>query len=329
MIQRHQLLLVEALSGITVGVDPALRYINEYYAYSNSLGGGVVNQFNVRSFLSDIRNGVISNDFAMYLSSTTTSDEFIHIVGDNISLASIFNDFYETTVMGSGQSTSAPVDINLINSAAYTAYELDHLWNGTAPQTDLHNIPMSLNGSLRSDEGTTVTTRVSSEMGYYIPVFLIRNHQLTERGSFLDCPNRLSIYTDPDLFRAETTIEVEKARRSIDMELLEVDASVVQRRSLSLAPLSTASKNIVDICYSSPCIDNRLCDMLYFARKTIIELGQINHSQLSGMIRPDNTIMYADILNMMVNWMIQNGNPVAGESFSCVLDEMENRSIFI
>ena len=212
MIQYHRIRLNEAFSSSTVPFNTELRSVNGYYAYGNTIGGGVVTRFNVRSFLNDSKNQVIINDFISYLSGNTNDDELVKILGDDEQLTSIFNQFYETTVMRGVQTSPNVVARTMSNVSGITYRDVDHYWNGVSNPSGLDNIPLSIDGSDRHTNLRTISSRFSSDDSYFIPVFIKESYAEMSKYSYDHCPTRISLILRPDLNTSDSITEATENR---------------------------------------------------------------------------------------------------------------------
>lgn len=322
-MQYHKLLLNRALSGTPVGGTTLRRY-NGYYVYGNTLGGGIVNQFNVRTFLNDPLNSVIVNDFAAYLSANTTSEEWVQIVGSNEELATIFNSFYETTVIGGQQTSPGVVNSSLVNTGTIQLHESDHLWNGTAPTAALENIPLPINDASRSNDVIDVTSKFSTDMGYYIPVFITRLHDQDSKDKYDGCPNRLNILLNPEAFPdQDTEVDGERYRPLAEAPVIVVRNGDPQTRSVSVfnqQSFGSMASDLISRCYGAQCIDNRYCDLLYFSNRRTIEINAIDTQHIQNLLG-DAAMSFtsSDVLSVLVRELSMNGYPVAPEIYNCLL----------
>lgn len=98
-MQTFEILLNKSYTSITNSeTTSALTFVDEYYMYTNTNGGGIVNFSNVRGFLNDAKNQQIINDFFTYLTGRTTKDQTINIVSSDQKLADVFNDYYQRLI---------------------------------------------------------------------------------------------------------------------------------------------------------------------------------------------------------------------------------------
>lgn len=103
---------------------------NDYYAYLLSNGGGMVNNFNVRSFLSDTRNADLTKDFISFLTGNTTSPQALNILDSDAKLADVFNDYYQKVVLLSTTNNLTQQSTNSQNNSNGSEENLLTLDNG-------------------------------------------------------------------------------------------------------------------------------------------------------------------------------------------------------
>ena len=116
-MQRHELILNRGFVGTPNLGSSELKLQNDYYVYTQSLGGGLTNQFNVRAYLNNPANQVIIDQFIAYMNTNTTQEQFLEIFYDDTKLKNVFNSFFENTIQG-GITATAVIDQNLTNTVA-------------------------------------------------------------------------------------------------------------------------------------------------------------------------------------------------------------------
>ena len=105
MIRSVKILLNNKFSGSTEAKNSNnFVLLNGQYVHVQYLGGGVVDQHNVRTFLNDENNALIINNFVSYIQQTYSNEESQTILYDDIMLSDVFNDFYNSTIL-SGTSS--------------------------------------------------------------------------------------------------------------------------------------------------------------------------------------------------------------------------------
>lgn len=321
-MQYHRIRLNRAFSSSTVPFTTELRNFNNYYVYGNTLGGGIVTRFNVRSFLNDSKNQVIINDFIAYLSGTTTSEELVKILGDDEQLTFIFNQFYETTIMAGNPTSPAVVVRTMINVSGITYQETHHDWNGTSSALGLENIPMSVDGSSRSNDIMSIRSRFSFDDGYFIPVFIQESYEETTKYSYDHCPTRISLLLRPEMGN-NPSVEVESIDDRIPNNTIRVTNDIAT--TIATQPLAvrfiTISNELVNRCYNSQCIDNRYCDLLYFANQRITQFNVIDTEHIRGLLGSEPAILTDRmVMDVLINEMTKQGEPVVFPIFSCMFD---------
>lgn len=317
-MQYHKLRLNYALSGTTSAQGSQLRQFGGYYAYGNQLGGGMVNSFNVRQFLNDSKNQVIIDDFTAYLAANTTEQQFVQIVGSNEKLSQIFNEFYEISVMQGSNTPGGIVQDGLVNTASIHHLDLDHEWDGISPGGGLRNIPMSVNGGSRSFDPLETTSQFSTEMGYYIPVFISRSHAQDAKDKYNDCPDIFNQLLDPELFNIEATIEGEEGL--IDGSIsVRNDNPYPRSNGFDIAGFNSMANALVTRCYGSDCMDNRYCDFLRNG-KALLDQANINDTSdiQDALGDAADNFTEQDVLNVLVDRLASNGYPVVGQLYSCL-----------
>ena len=315
MIQYHRIRLNEALSSTTVPFVTELRNSNGYYAYGNSVGGGMVTRFNVRSFLNDRKNQIIINDFIAYLSGNTTDDELVKILGDDEQLTSIFNQFYEVSVMRGAPTSSNVISRTMANVSAITYHDSDHYWNGVSNPSGLGNIPMSIDGSGRQAGIRSIRSRFSSDDAYFIPVFINESYAEMSRYSYDNCPTRISFALRPDLNPSDAIAEIPENRYGQQDEQIMVQNDSASQQAPQ-EPVSirfiTLGNGLVARCYDSQCVDNRYCDILYFTNRRIAQINSIDTEHIRNLLGGEpSTLTDRMVMDVMISEMIKQGEPVA------------------
>lgn len=294
-----------------------LRQSGGYYAYGNSLGGGIVNSFNVRQFLNDPNNKRLIDDFTAYLETNATESEIVQIIGSNNKLSEIFNEFYESSVMQSSPTSSNPVSTNLSNSINIQEILRDHAWNGSIQQSGLQNIPSSIIDSDRREDIRTLSVDVSPYDDYHIPIFMYRSFSEIDREKYSGCSNIIHQFLNPELFETmEPSIEGEEGR--IDGSMIFGSGDTVESpNSPMLESFSNIASELIDNCYSSDCMDNRYCDFLRNGRtllesggeERIREIAQSNNKQLTN-----RSVLFA-----LIDELSNRGYPVVRRIYDCLI----------
>jgi len=138
-------------------INSSLSLVDGYYTYSDSIGGSVVNEFNVKDYLDDERNLSAATSYFNFLKQNSTQEEFKEIFYNNKKLSNSFNEFYRKTILTGVKPTPAIINRELINTSAYTYF--DNYFINDLSNTRTHK---------------KITTMISYNTGqsYYITVFV-------------------------------------------------------------------------------------------------------------------------------------------------------------
>ena len=182
-MQKHSILIT--LSGDTnnTSINSSMNIVNDYEVnLMQGLGGGVVNYSNVRGFLNDKSNSNIINDFYSYLTGNTDSLEFYEIYNSDQKLSNVFNNYYQSSIVDNQYPPTDVIDNSLSGTVKFVAIDKSiYNFNGVAPSKYLESIPLSINNSTRIVKSFSALTTFIYEPSYYIPVFIKRNYNQTER----------------------------------------------------------------------------------------------------------------------------------------------------
>lgn len=148
-------------------VNSELTSLNNYLVYSSSIGGEIVDEFNVRSFLDNPDNSEIANNFILYLENNATQTEINEIVYDNKKLADIFNDFYNKTVRDSTQPDVTLIQSAITNTSAVTYTSNTFVFSPSS-------------GFVRSGDMITELTESNNSPSMYISVFIPKKYDYIE-----------------------------------------------------------------------------------------------------------------------------------------------------
>lgn len=166
MIQRTTILL-RPITATTPTVESSLVSVNGYLAYSETVGGEVVNDLNVRDFLNNPSNETITTDFFNFLQTNSTTEEFKAIFYNAQKLANTFNDFYNKTIRTGQKPVRKDVTSELTGSTAHTFSSVDFI-----TPTD------------RSLRKTSVLSFINTGHSYYLPVFIDIQFDRVETSDF-------------------------------------------------------------------------------------------------------------------------------------------------
>lgn len=174
-MKSFEILLNNRFTASTQTIDSNLELENNYYAYVNSNGGGIVNFSNVRGYLNDPRNQQITTDFFAYLTGNTTPPQALNIIQSDQKLADVFNDYYQRIVISATQiSSTAVIQANLTGANQNPFTNFYHPWSGYAPSKQLTGITQDIYGSVFNSSSSYVWEDYTNEQSYYVPVYLER-----------------------------------------------------------------------------------------------------------------------------------------------------------
>ncbi len=161
-------------------VSQNLQLRNNYYVYASEIGGGTVNDNNVRSFLDDERNSSLAEVFIDYIKKSTSIEEFREIFYNNKKLATVFNEFYKNNIL--------PVP-NTETQISATINDTEQL-RVNPSNFDSNNE--------RVFNPQTILNAVVKQNNYYVPIYIEQSKKIVEDGNyanyFKDCINSTYIY---------------------------------------------------------------------------------------------------------------------------------------
>ncbi len=178
-------LLLKTLTGSSVSGSSKLELVDNYYLYRQTNGGGVVDEFNVKVYLDDPDNSIISGNFFRYVA------QFKEIFYDDKKLSNIFNKYYNTSVIVNSGTPTSVINLELTGTTAITEYYYYKNWDGrVAPHTLLTGTPMSIFG----ESGLTISQpkllSTTLEESYYIPVYIGLSYEPIAQMNFSEyCKN--------------------------------------------------------------------------------------------------------------------------------------------
>lgn len=188
----HFSAITSATTVVTGAADVSIEYLNEsnvsqslqlrnnYYVYASEIGGGTVNDNNVRSFLDDERNYSLAESFIDYIKTNTTIEEFREIFYNNKKLAAVFNEFYKNNIL-----PLTPSETQIAATINETEQVRVNPSNFNTDNTRVFNSQKILNAVVKQDN-------------YYIPIYVEQSKKLAEDGNytnyFKDCINNTYIY---------------------------------------------------------------------------------------------------------------------------------------
>lgn len=191
-MQRHEIILNRGLQAQTPSVLGNLVLQNNYYVYTQKVGGGLTSPFNVRAYLNSPTNQTIINQFIQYLEENTNDTEFLEIYYDDNKLSNLFNTFFETTIQNGNVVAEAVIDENFENTITIVVSDRRWNWNGQADQSGLGGEPKSIINSTRNQDTRNELVSTTEEDSYYIPVQINHHWSNIPREKFKLCDDMLS-----------------------------------------------------------------------------------------------------------------------------------------
>lgn len=234
MEQNHNILINPIFTGETTQFDKSdLKLNNSYYLNFEGSDDKIVDEYNVRGFLSHEKNQSVVKGFYAYLTGNPTMNEVYHSSGGNLfkaspsfkeiyynddKLASVFNDYYNNTVQR-GVGTNEHYYENELTNLTDENFEYaskiikDNYfsWNTRMYPKYLNYIPLDFNEHRRSNENREVIVKVPKGENYFINVFLQKTVSQTAREIFELYNNSNKINEDftqiiPDFFNTKSSI---------------------------------------------------------------------------------------------------------------------------
>lgn len=207
-MQKHEIILNRSFTGSTIG-DSRLQLQNNYYVYTQSLGGGLTNEFNIKAYLNNPSNQIIVDQFIQYIESNTTQEEFLGIYYDDKKLKNIFNEFFETTIQSGQVTATAVIDRNLENTIIITIQDNWWNWDGESEVPSMSGIVSGIHNASRQNSSRNQLISTTTEDGYYIPVIIHANTSQLPSNDFKTCKDPIDIRLNPlEFYMANQGIEI-------------------------------------------------------------------------------------------------------------------------
>ena len=219
-MQRHNILLNKKLRTDGSVISSGLGFENNYYVYTQNLGGGLTNQFNVRAYLNDPQNQLIIDQFIAYIKNATSEAEFLEIFYDDTKLKSVFNKFFESQLQGQPVSVTAEINKSLANTISIVVTNNNFKWEGEATTKTMSGLPESIldNGRVNTSQEKLVST--TSEDSYYIPVKLNFSHNQLPREKFKVCDDYIDSRLSPiEFFLASQGLTDVQSEQAVEIFL--------------------------------------------------------------------------------------------------------------
>jgi len=171
-MQKHNIIINKRFKTNGPVVNSGLDLQNNYYVYTQNLGGGLTSEFNVRAYLNDPQNQLIIDQFIVFIKGATTEAEFLEIFYDDSKLQAVFNKFFESELQGQQVSVTAAIDESLANTISIIVNDGWFKWEGDVTTKPMTGLPESLLSQIRIDTPREELVPINIQDSYYIPVKL-------------------------------------------------------------------------------------------------------------------------------------------------------------
>lgn len=196
-MQKHKVIISREFETTGPIVNSGLDLQNNYYVYTQNLGGGLTNEFNVRAYLNDSQNQLIIDQFIVFMQDSTTEAEFLEIFYDDTKLQSVFNKFFESELQGKQVSVTAAIDESIANTITVVVNDNLFHWEGDASMKTMAGLPESVLNQNRIDNSREELVSTTTQDSYYVPVKLNFNHSQLPRNRFKVCDDYIDSRLSP------------------------------------------------------------------------------------------------------------------------------------
>jgi hypothetical protein len=175
-----------------------LELSDDYYVYTQSLGGGVTSEFNIRGYLNNSQNQIVIDNFIQYLNGNSNEAERKEIFYDDRKLSIVFNQFFQTTVAGGTPSPTVFIDDQLKNTINIIVSDNNFAWNGNEFARP-SGAPASIGGASRINSTRDYLYEYTDENSYYLPIKLYKNYDKTTIETYKVCDDMIDVQVQPEL----------------------------------------------------------------------------------------------------------------------------------
>ena len=194
-MQNYEVFINPRLSGSPVS-NSELQLSSDYYVYTQTLGGGVTSQYNIRGYLNNSQNQLIIDQFAAYLQNNLSQTEMNEIYYDDRKLSIVFNKFYQTSIVNGIPSPTIYIDEQLTNTINIIIQDAYWNWDGTETLRP-EGAPANIINSTRIENQREFLYEFTNEDSYYIPIKLERNYDKTAGEKFKVCNDVIDVQIEP------------------------------------------------------------------------------------------------------------------------------------
>jgi len=196
-MQQFDLFLNPRFTGSPITVSE-LELSDDYYVYTQSLGGGVTSEFNIRGYLNNSQNQIVIDNFIQYLNENSNEAERKEIFYDDRKLSIVFNQFFQTTVAGGTPSPTVFIDDQLKNTINIIVSDNSFAWDGNEFVRP-SGAPASIGGASRIDSTRDYLYEYTNENSYYLPIKLYKNYDKTAIETYKVCSDVIDVQIQPEL----------------------------------------------------------------------------------------------------------------------------------
>jgi hypothetical protein len=196
-MQQFDLFLNPRFTGSPITVSE-LELSDDYYVYTQSLGGGITSEFNIRGYLNNSQNQIVIDNFIQYLNENSNEAERKEIFYDDRKLSIVFNQFFQTTVAGGTPSPTVFIDDQLKNTINIIVSDNSFAWDGNEFVRP-SGAPASIGGASRIDSTRDYLYEYTNEDSYYLPIKLYKNYDKTAIETYKVCNDVIDVQIQPEL----------------------------------------------------------------------------------------------------------------------------------
>jgi hypothetical protein len=196
-MQQFDLFLNPRFTGSPITVSE-LELSDDYYVYTQSLGGGITSEFNIRGYLNNSQNQIVIDNFIQYLNENSNEAERKEIFYDDRKLSIVFNQFFQTTVAGGTPSPTVFIDDQLKNTINIIVSDNSFAWDGNEFVRP-SGAPASIGGASRIDSTRDYLYEYTNEDSYYLPIKLYKNYDKTAIETYKVCNDVIDVQIQPIL----------------------------------------------------------------------------------------------------------------------------------
>ena len=202
-MQQYEILINRSISSFEQVQPSNMNFQNNYWVYSQKIGEGLVNEFNIKAYLSNKKNQAIIDQFIDYLKSNTTNEGFVSIFYNNKKISELFNYFFSNKIQNGEIIGTAKIDQHISNTIIITISDNTWNWDGQTDSFNPNGITKSLYEATRNEYFYQKKTEKTEDDSYYIPVKIDFNFNNIDRNKFELCND----FIHPEIFNLNGFLE--------------------------------------------------------------------------------------------------------------------------